>query len=117
MSTVKRQIINEIHKPARVNFQRRITIIKSLNDLFQADLIDVQNYSDENKGYKYILVVINCFSKFLWAFPLKTKSGVEVTKNMEQVFRKQKPPPKNLQTDMGTEFYNSYENSKQKIWS
>lgn len=62
-------------------------------------------YSKVNGGYKYILVVINCFSKFVWAFPIKHKTGVEVSKAMEKVFKIQKPV--NLQTDMGTEFYNA----------
>jgi hypothetical protein len=49
-------------------------------------------------------VVINCFSKFVWTFPLKTKTGYEVVENMEKVFKQQQP--KNLQTDMGKEFFN-----------
>lgn len=101
---IKRQVVEEIHKPARINFKRRAVIIKSLTDLFQADLVDMISYSKENKGYKYILVVINCFSKFVWAFPLKSKTGSEVSKAMRNVFRVQ--CPKNLQTDRGKEFFN-----------
>lgn len=72
-TNVKRQIVEEIHKPARINFKRRSVIIKSLTDLFQADLVEMILYSKENKGYKYILVIIKCFSKYVWAFPLKSK--------------------------------------------
>lgn len=104
ITDTKRQLVNEIHKPARINFKRRKVIIKSLNDLFQADLVEMIPYSKENKDYKYILIVINCFTKFVWAFPLKNKTGEEVTKNMETVFKQQ--TPKNLQTDMGKEFFN-----------
>jgi hypothetical protein len=98
------QVVDEIHKQARINFPRRRVIVKSLNDLFQADLVEMIPYSGENNGFKYILVVINCFSKFVWAFPLKTKTGYEVVENMEKVFKQQQP--KNLQTDMGKEFFN-----------
>lgn len=70
---VKRKIVDEIHKPARINFKRRRVLMKSLNDLFQADLVEMIPYSKDNKGFKYILMVINCFSKYLWAFPLKSK--------------------------------------------
>lgn len=101
---IKRQVVNEIHKPARINFKRRKVILKSYNDLFQADLADMQKYSNENRGYKHILIVINCFSKFVWAFPLKNKTGSEVAKSIEKVFQHQQP--KNLQTDLGTEFFN-----------
>lgn len=103
-TSVKRQIVNEIHKPARINFKRRRVIIKSLNDLFQGDLVEMIPYAKENKGYKYILIVINCFSKFVWALPLKTKSGSEVSRAMDQIF--QQKHPNNFQTDMGLEFYN-----------
>lgn len=103
-TNVKRQIVEEIHKPARKNFKRRSVIIKSLTDLFQADLVEMIPYSKENKGYKYILVVINCFSKFVWAFPLKSKTGKEVSEAMMKVFKKQ--IPNNLHTDQGKEFFN-----------
>jgi hypothetical protein len=104
MDKIKKQVVDEIHNQARINFPRRRVIVKSLNDLFQADLVEMIPYSGENNGFKYILVVINCFSKFVWAFPLKTKTGYEVVENMEKVFKQQQP--KNLQTDMGKEFFN-----------
>lgn len=100
----KRQLVNEIHKPARINFKRRRVILKSLNDLFQADLVEMIPYAKFNKDYKYILIVINCFSKYVWALPLKSKTGTEVSASMEQIFKQQ--TPKNLQTDMGKEFFN-----------
>ena len=78
----KRQVVEEIHKPARINFKRRKVMIKGLNDLFQADLVDMTLYAKENDGYKYILVVINCFSKYVWAIPLKSKTSVEVSQAM-----------------------------------
>jgi hypothetical protein len=104
MDKIKKQVVDEIHKQARINFPRRRVIVKSLNDLFQADLVEMIPYSSKNNGFRYILVVINCFSKFVWAFPLKTKSGNEVAENMEKVFQQQQP--KNLQTDLGKEFFN-----------
>lgn len=104
MTDTKRQIIEEIHKPARIHFKRRKVIIKSLNDLFQADLVEMLPYAKENQGFKYILVVINCFSKFVWMSPLKNKSGKEVTAAMDKILKQQ--VPNNLQTDMGKEFFN-----------
>lgn len=106
MTDVKRQVVEELHKPARKNFKRRRIIIKSLKDLFQADLVEVIPYARENRGYKYILVVINCFSKYVWALPLKNKTGPEVSKVMESVLKQQ--TPNNLQTDSGLEFFNSH---------
>uniref|UniRef100_V5I837 Uncharacterized transposon-derived protein F54H12.3 n=1 Tax=Anoplophora glabripennis TaxID=217634 RepID=V5I837_ANOGL len=105
-TSVKEDIVNELHKPARINFRRRRTVIKGLNDLIQADLIDLIPYSKENNGYKYVLIVINCFSKFVWTKPLVSKSAQDVTIAMNMILQRFKKIPKNLQTDMGKEFYN-----------
>lgn len=107
-SNEKLQLVNELHKPVRKNFKRRRTIIKALDDLWQADLAEMGNYSRENRKNRYILVVIDCFSKFVWAKPIKNKSGPEVTQAMDEIFKESKRTCKNLNTDQGTEFYNVY---------
>lgn len=104
ISDIKKHIVEEIHKPARINFNRRHVIIKGLFDLYQADLCEIGPYAKENDGYRYILVVINCFSKYLWAYPLKTKTGREVAEVMKKIFENSSTPPKHLQSDQGSEF-------------
>lgn len=105
--SLKIDVVNELHKPVRKKFQRRRTIIKGLNDLFQADLIEFIPYARLNKGHKYILLVINCFSKYVWTRPLKSKSGVEVTSSFESIIKTLKGNvPINLQVDAGKEFWN-----------
>lgn len=106
MSTIKQQVVDELHKPARKNFKRRRVIIKGLNDLFQADLVEMIPYAKANRNFKYILIVINTFSKFVYTRPLKNKAAEEVTKAMRDVLQKAKENPKNLQTDQGKEFFN-----------
>lgn len=103
----KRGIVDELHKPARRNYARRHVTIKSLLDLFQADIVDLQSHATLNKGFKYLLTVIDTFSKKGWAIPLKTKGGQEVSAALKSVFEKLNHGPKFLQTDHGTEFYNS----------
>lgn len=106
MSNIKRDVVNELHKPARKRFPRRPTIVKGIRDLLQADLVEMQPYSRFNRGHKYILVVIDVFSKFLWAIPVKTKTGRNVTDAMKVILLKPGALPKNLQTDHGVEFFN-----------
>lgn len=101
----KIDIVNELHKTARRNFKRRRVIIKGLHDLIQADLAIMLPYSKVNNGYNYILIVINAFSKYVWAEPIKTKTGKDVVAAMSKILA-QMSPPKNLQTDNGKEFYN-----------
>lgn len=103
----KKDIVDEIHKAARRNFPRRKTIIKGLDDLWQADLMDFQKYSNYNKGYKYILVVIDALSKYVWVKPVKSKDKNCVTKSMHDILSCSSRKPNNLQTDHGKEFYNN----------
>ena len=65
----------------------------------------MQPYSRENKGFRYMLIIIDLFSKYAWAVPVKTKTGQDVSVAMESVLR-QNRTPKNLHTDRGKEFYN-----------
>lgn len=102
----KADVVNEIHKNARLNFPRRHVIMKDIDDLWQADLIDMQSISKENKKYKFILAVIDTFSKYAWAFPLKSKTKDSVG-NSFKILLVSGRVPKNLQTDNGTEFYNN----------
>lgn len=81
--------------------------MKGIDETFQADLIEFIPHAKENQNYKYALVVIDNFSKYLWTRALKTKQCVEVTKAMESIFNEDKRIPKNLQTDLGLEFYGS----------
>jgi IS30 family transposase len=65
-------------------------------------------YAKQNKQIQYILVVIDCFSKYTWTVPVKAKDSKHVTEAMEKVLSQQSVYlPKNLQTDKGSEFYNT----------
>lgn len=100
------QVVNEIHRPARKNFLRRKTIIHHRDDLWQGDLADVQKYSKENKGFRYLLFVIDAYSKFLWIRPLKDKTGKNVSEAFDNILKKSGRKPENFQTDDGKEFFN-----------
>lgn len=103
----KRDLVLELHRPARKSFPRRHTILRGLSDLFQADLVEMIPYAKENNGYKYILTCINCFSKEAFCLPLKSKQSSEVARQMEEgVLKKLKKSrlPHHLQTDAGKEF-------------
>jgi hypothetical protein len=94
----------ELHKPARKNFKRRNVILHGLGDLLQIDLVDMSKLSRSNKGYKFILTGIDCFSKYGYAIPLKNKSGPVVTEAMKDILKH--TIYKNVQSDLGKEFYN-----------
>lgn len=106
----KLQVVREIHSYARKNFQRRKYTMYGINETIQADLIEMQTFKRENRGFRYILIAIDVFSKMAYAEPLKDKTGLEVTHAMDRILRKvshhNHQHIKNLQTDNGTEFYN-----------
>lgn len=103
----KQQVVNELYSNARKNFKRRSYLMKGIDDTWQADLIELIPLTKENKNYKYVLVVIDIFSKYLWTRPLKSKKCAEVTKAMKSIFDEDQRVPTNLQTDLGLEFYGS----------
>lgn len=70
------------------------------------DLVDMQRYKSCNKENAWILTIIDVYSKFAWAFPMFKKTGVEVSKNLEELFYRNTGPPMILQSDNGKEFIN-----------
>ena len=64
------------------------------------------SYADENDGYKYLLVVIDIFSRYGWVQPLKDKSSNEVVKAFDKILTEGRKP-KHLRTDACQEFTNN----------
>ena len=89
-------------------FPRRRVVARFKDDLWQADLIDYQKLVYFNSGYKYILLVIDVFSKVVYIEPLKKKTGDLTAEAMSRIIEKNDGPPVMLVTDRGTEFFNSY---------
>jgi hypothetical protein len=98
-------LAKELHKPVRIHFEKRSILTKGINDLWAADLIYMKKYSKENSGYMYLLNVIDIFSKFAWAIPIKNKDGVTVSKASEKIIKSAKSQnhklPNLLHTDKG----------------
>ena len=90
-------------KPIRKRFQRRKIIAFKKFEVFQSDLADMQPFSRQNKGYRYILVTIDVLSKYVFYVPVKNKTATEMKKAFRKVFLIGKP--KYLQTDLGKEFF------------
>ena len=96
---------NELHKPVRKNFMKRFVFVRHVDDIWGADLIELRKLSKKNSGFRYILMVIDIFSKYGWSVPLKYKTGEEVARAFQTIFKDNKP--KKLWVDKGKEFYNT----------
>ena len=102
---------NEIHSKykqiVKRKFPRRKVIARFPFELFMADLFEYPQYKYQNRGYVYGLVLIDCFTKYVWIKPMKTKTGQETSKAFESIFQEFDQHPLNLVTDAGLEFFNS----------
>ena len=89
-------------------FPRRRVIARYKDDLWQADLIEytMNTYPSHNKGYKYILLVIDVFSKVIYVEAIKKKTGDQTAEAMDKILQRAESPTM-LVTDGGTEFFNS----------
>jgi len=85
------------------SYPRMKIITSGLNVQWQADLVDMQRYSDENDGYNYLLTSIDLGSRFAQVVPLKSKITEAVIDGFKTMFKK-RGKPKLLQTDKGKEF-------------
>src|SRR5579872_3973217 len=92
----------------------RKTRVNGIDEQWQADLVEMREFSSENNEYNYMLTVIDCFSRYAWIKPLKTKTGQETSKSFEDIFLEGRIPEK-IQFDEGKEFYNK--NVKQLLSS
>jgi Integrase core domain len=68
--------------------------------------VEMQEWSKINKDYKYMLNVIDVFSKYAWSVPLKDKKGDTVTEAFKYILKNSNRIPKHIWVDKGKEFYN-----------
>ena len=79
----------ELHKPKRKNFPRRKIIVNYIDEIFAADLVEMQKFAKLNKGYRYLLTCIDIFSKYSWVIPLKDKKGINVKNAIQKYLNKE----------------------------
>ena len=96
---------DELHKPIRRNFPQRRVVVKHIDDTWCSDLVEMQKFSKWNKGYRYLLMVLDVFSKYGWIVPLKDKKGETVAAAFKKIFSEGRKP-KRLWVDKGKEYYN-----------
>jgi len=105
---LKTQRTYTLHKPSRKRYNTRPYKVGGIDQQWQADLVEMIPYERVNNGYKYLLTVIDLFSRYAWAVPIKDKSGKEVKRAFENIFTRNARKPERLQTDEGKEFDNRH---------
>lgn len=106
-----------LHRPLKRKFPRRKYVTRAIDDNWQMDLCEMPKFDADNDGYHYILTIIDVFSRFAFARALKTKTGIEVSAALKDVFTISKRQPHHIQVDGGTEFFNQHVLNLLKIYN
>ena len=101
--------INEIYsKGPKKNYLTNKTDVYYIDEIWSLDILDLKNYGPENnRGYRYVLVIIDNFSKFGFTIPLKNKNGQVIKNSFENILLSSKRKPNLIESDRGKEFYNN----------
>ena len=110
---------NELNKGVINKFERKKVVINHIDEIHSCDLVDMSKFSRINKGYKYIFTNIDIFSKYVWSFPLETKTIKEIKPCFEKISKARKP--KFLWSDQESSFFskemlNFFEDHNVKIY-
>ena len=112
-----------LHRLPRVKFPRLPILSPRPGCFLAADLGDMSSLAKHNRGFKYLLVAVDIFSRFLQVRPMKTKTGKETAKALESILDKPLTGSiRRIHVDSGGEFYNKHvkalmQDRKIKIYS
>ena len=102
------QLADELHKPIIRNFEKPKVYSIFKDNIWDVDLADMQLLSKYNKGIRFLLCVIDIFSKYAWVVPLKDKKGISIVKAFQSILKQSNRKPNKIWVDKGSEFYNAY---------
>ena len=101
-----KQLANELHKPIIRKFKRRKVCSSHKDNIWGVDLADMPLISKFNKGIKYLLCVIDLFSRYAWVIGQKIKKKIVLLKGFQSILNKSGRKPNKIWLDDGSEFYN-----------
>ena len=101
--------IKEIYSRGRKkNYATNKTNVYHFDDIWSMDILDLKDYGPENnRNHRYVLVIIDNFSKFGWTIPLKNKNAQTIKDSFKNILMSSKRKPNLIETDRGREFYNN----------
>ncbi len=102
---LKAQPTYTLHRQARKRYPTRKYIVHDIDEQWQADLADVSLISKENDDIRFLLTVVDIFSRYAWVRPCKSKAGHVVAEAFKDIFQEGRIPQR-IQTDQGKEFEN-----------
>ena len=100
------QFAKEVHHPVKKKFERRKVVVTGIDEIWAMDLASMESFVEYNKGYKFILCIIDVFSKYAWCVPLKNKAGITILDEVKNITIVDDRIPQKIWVDRGSEFYN-----------
>ena len=101
------QLAEELHKPVNKKFKIRKVYVRFKGNIWAAYIAEMKSLSSKNKNVKYLLCVIDVFTKYAWVKPLKGKKGKTVVNTfMSLIVNESNGKPNKLWVDQGRELYN-----------
>ena len=97
-------LAKELHKPIIRKFKKRAVYSGFKDNIWGADLADMQLISKFNKGFRFLLCVIDIFSKYAWVVPLKDKKGVSIVDAFQKILDKSARKPNKIWVNKGNYF-------------
>ena len=101
------QLADEFHKPIIRKFKKRKVHSSLRDNIWGVDLADMQLLSKFNKGFRFLLCVIDNFSKYPWVIPLKDKKGISIANRFQRILDDSKRKRNKMWVDRGSKFYNN----------
>ena len=78
------KLAEELDKPIIKFFLKRTVCSRFKDNIWGADLADIQLIGKFNKGFRFFLCVIDVFSKYAWVIPLKDKKGMSIVNAIQK---------------------------------
>ena len=103
---LEKDLAHTLHRPRRCGrFPTLPVLVFGKDEQLVADLVEMQPLAKHNSGNRYILVVVDAFSKYAWLEPIKSKTGIAVTEAFKKILKRAEGrTPQTLQTDDGKNF-------------
>ena len=103
-------LADELHQPIIIRKFNKIKVyLQFKNNIWGVDLADMQSLSRKHKGIKYLLRVIDLYSKYAFVIPLKDKKGISIVNAFDKIIKQSNRKPNKIWVDQGGEFYNVFE--------
>ena len=94
------------YRSHRMQFPRLKVIVKDINEIWSLDLAYVDNLAKYNRDVKYLLVAVDCLSRYLRVEPMKTKYATEAANAFKKMVKHKQP--EKVWVDDGTEFLGAF---------